>query len=225
MDCINILSNNNFQSKMRTKYKNIMQYFIPEAAIDTIIEWLITYNIQLRIVDERNSKLGDYRPPFVKDYHIITVNKTLNKYSFLITLTHELAHVMVYNQYGESVKPHGEEWKKMFKYLMGYFMNPSCFPSDILLGLKRYFIHTPASTYSDSEMTKILKKYNQQQEILLDEIPITSTFSIADGRVFQINQKLKKRYLCTCLKTGKQYYFSPLQQIASFSTQEFSKQN
>lgn len=209
---------------MRTKYKNIMQFYIPEAAIDTIVEWLIRFNIQLRIVDDRNSKLGDYRPPFIKDYHIITINKTLNKYSFLITLTHELAHVMVYNQYGDSGKPHGDEWKKMFKYMMGYFMNSSCFPPDVLLGLQRYFVHTPASTYTDSEMTKILKKYNLHQEILLDEIPAASVFTIADGRVFRMEQKLKKRYLCTCLKTGKQYYFSPLQPIISFQEQELTQQ-
>lgn len=210
---------------MHTKYKYIMQFYIPEAAIDTIVEWLIKFNIQLRIVDERNSKLGDYRPPFVKDYHIITVNKTLNKYSFLITLVHELAHVLIFNQYGDSVKPHGDEWKKMFKYLMSYFMNTNCFPADVLQGLKKYFIHTPASTYSDNEMVKILKKYNKHQEILLDEIPHSSIFTIADGRNFRIEKKLKKRYLCTCLKTGKQYYFSPLQQIISFQIPENTNNN
>jgi SprT protein len=42
----------------------------------------------------RSSKLGDYRPPQRGLPHRISVNHNLNQHEFLITLIHEMAHLL-----------------------------------------------------------------------------------------------------------------------------------
>ncbi len=44
--------------------------------------------------------LGDYRNSHAGKGHRISVNGNLNKYSFLITLLHELAHLFTYERFG-----------------------------------------------------------------------------------------------------------------------------
>ena len=60
---------------------------------------------------ERNSRYGDYTAPRNGQNHLITVNHNLNKYAFLITLVHEVAHLVTYNNHRHRVSPHGGEWK------------------------------------------------------------------------------------------------------------------
>ncbi|HAD34265.1 MAG TPA: hypothetical protein DCF44_07170 [Chitinophagaceae bacterium] len=44
----------------------------------------------------------------------MSVNGNLNSYHFLITLLHEIAHMLVWEQFRNRVKPHGLEWKHVF---------------------------------------------------------------------------------------------------------------
>ena len=44
--------------------------------------------------------------------HRISVNGNLNKYSFLITLIHELAHLLTFTQYKNRVDPHGRNGRE-----------------------------------------------------------------------------------------------------------------
>ena len=71
--------------------------FLPKESIDSIKKWLTDYNCQLSIKESRATKLGDYR--FYKGQHHISINNDLNPYSFLITLTHEIAHMLVKEDY------------------------------------------------------------------------------------------------------------------------------
>jgi predicted SprT family Zn-dependent metalloprotease len=36
-----------------------------------------------------------------------TVNSNLNKYKFLITLIHEISHLVAFEKFGRNIKPHG----------------------------------------------------------------------------------------------------------------------
>jgi predicted SprT family Zn-dependent metalloprotease len=46
----------------------------------------------------------------VNGKHEITVNSNLNKYKFLITLIHEISHLVAFEKFGRNIKPHGNEW-------------------------------------------------------------------------------------------------------------------
>src|SRR6266699_1008953 len=88
--------------------------FLPQGSVDEVIRFLHQYNVHLTITRERQSVLGDYRNKLVHKNHRISVNGNLNKYSFLITLLHELAHLLTYEKYGHRIQPHGAPWKSEF---------------------------------------------------------------------------------------------------------------
>src|ERR1051325_9211095 len=88
--------------------------YLPEGAFENVVHYLHLYRVHLTVTKERKSILGDYRNAVNGKNHRITVNGNLNKYAFLITLLHELAHLLTYNQYGHRVVAHGKEWKTLY---------------------------------------------------------------------------------------------------------------
>ena len=82
-----------------------LQKYLPEAALPTIVEWLVKYKVYLKITKKRATKLGDYRSPSKGYGHRISINHDLNPYSFLDVMVHELAHLITFEQYKRSVKP------------------------------------------------------------------------------------------------------------------------
>ena len=69
--------------------KLILQKYIPEPAVHTIAECIVSLDFKLKIKRARMTKYGDYRPPVKGLNHRISVNRDLNKYAFLLTLLHE----------------------------------------------------------------------------------------------------------------------------------------
>ena len=100
---------------MRENYSKVLLKYISPQAVDIIVDWVITHGIHLRITAERSTKLGDFRPNMHKNSgHRITINHNLNQHAFLITLVHEIAHLINWNIHRDTVKPHGAEWKNIF---------------------------------------------------------------------------------------------------------------
>lgn len=190
------------------KYKDTLSEYISQTTVDSVFARLNKHHVRLLISRDRVTKLGDYRPPIKHKYHRISVNYDLNKYQFLITLIHELAHLEVWLKYKNRIKPHGTEWKMEFKNLMLDYMNTETFPPDILEALGLYFTKT---TSSDTSLSRILKKYNKDSnETTLEELPENAVFAIYNGIVFQKLKRLRKRYRCKRLDNGKMYIVSPL---------------
>ena len=127
--------------------KNIFD-FVPKTSIPYIEKLLIDKKIIFLLKNKRKTKHGDFR--ITKDKKtLITLNKTKNKYQFLITLLHEIAHYETYIKYQNTVKPHGIEWKNNFRLLMLPFLNNYIFPDEILNNLINYIKNPKASTESD----------------------------------------------------------------------------
>jgi SprT protein len=102
--------------------------FIPAAAVPRVLEYLHQYKeVHLTITRERKSILGDYRHATTDKNHRISVNGNLNPYAFLITLIHELAHLVTFIQFGHKVSPHGREWKDLYATLLKDFMGKEIF--------------------------------------------------------------------------------------------------
>ncbi len=130
--------------------QSILYKYIPEKAVPVISEWIYKFDFKLKIKKSRSSKYGDYRPPVNGENHLITINYDMNKYAFLITLIHEVAHLSNYNKHKNSVKPHGEEWKFHYKMLMQQFLTPEIFPGDVIMALRKYMNNPAASSCSPS---------------------------------------------------------------------------
>ena len=182
--------------------------YVPSKAVDYIEELLSSYDIQLKIKSERKTRHGDFRV-LRNGNCLITVNSNLNKYRFLITLIHEIAHLYVYKLYNNKVKPHGVEWKNQFRILISPVLNPDVFPKKILPLLARYFKNPKASTDSDVELVKELKIFDlSNNKSYIHELDLGTRFDIYNGKIFKLEKKLKKRYKCIEVETGKYYLFN-----------------
>ena len=194
--------------------QSILYKYIPEKAVPVISEWIYHYDFKLRIKKSRSSKYGDYRPPIKGTNHLITINYDMNKYAFLITLIHEVAHLSNWDKNKDRVKPHGNEWKEEYKFLMQGFLNSEIFPEEIIKALNKYMNNPAASSCSDIELLRVLKKHDEKQHtVLLEEVPTGATFSYNDNRYFVKGPQNRKRFKCTEVKTNRIYLFNPLTEV------------
>ena len=192
-----------------------LSHFIPAVAIAPILAYLHKYKVHLTVTRERKSILGDYRHATLYKTHRISVNGNLNRYSFLITLIHELAHLATFQQYKNRVAAHGAEWKKIYALMIQEFMVLDIFPADITETLRQSMINPPASSCADDELIRVLKKYDDKENglVMVEEIREGAMFDIGKGKLFSKGKKLRKRYQCIEVKTGKVYLFSPIYEV------------
>lgn len=189
--------------------------FLPDGSFDKVVHYLHQYKVHLTVTRERKSVLGDYRNAVHGKNHRITVNSNLNKFAFLITLLHELAHLLTYEHYGNRVMAHGKEWKQVYGRLLADFVNKNIFPADIEEELKRSLTNPAASSCAEEHLMRVLRKYDIKQDgvVLVEELQLNALFVTKDGRVFRKGEKLRKRYRCAEVKTGLVYLFSAIYEV------------
>jgi len=186
-----------------------LEKYIPQASVASVFQLITTHNIYLKIVNERLTRHGDYRK-MPNGQHQITVNSNLNTYRFLITLIHEIAHLIAFKKYGNLVKPHGNEWKHTFQQLMLPYIRPEIFPNQLLPYLAIHFKNPKASSDTDAKLSLALKHYDAPNDKnYIFEIPFGGDFRLYNGKIFKRGKKLVKRYECLELATGKIYLFNP----------------
>jgi SprT protein len=192
-----------------------LRQFIPGEAAALALGYLNHYQVHLTITRERKSVLGDYRHATTASNHRISVNGSLNSYSFLITLIHELAHLVTFMEFGTRVQSHGKEWKGVYRKMLEEFIKLAVFPKDILAALKQSLHDLPASSCADEGLMRILKRYdkNPGKSLMVEQIPEGQSFVLEDKRVFRKGKKLRKRYQCIEVATGKLYLFSPIYEV------------
>jgi SprT protein len=192
-----------------------LRRWIPAEAAPPILEYLNHYQVHLTITRERKSVLGDYRHATHTSNHRISVNGNLNHYSFLITLIHELAHLVTFMEYGNGVQSHGREWKKIYRKILEEFIPLKVFPGDVLAALKKNLHDLPASSCADEGLMRVLRRYDVDKDglLLVEQIPDGGCFALEDKRVFRKGKKLRKRYQCIEVATGKLYLFSPIYEV------------
>ncbi|MAZ26346.1 MAG: sprT domain-containing protein [Cytophagaceae bacterium] len=189
--------------------QEVLVKYIPQQAVIPVFELIKALGVHLKIVDERVTRHGDYRR-MPDGRHQITVNTNLNKYRFLITLIHEIAHLVAFKKYGRSIKPHGKEWKHTFQQLMLPFIRPEIFPSRLLPVIAQHFKNPKASSDTDARLSIALKQYDPANDKnYIFEIPVGSLFRIYNGKVFKKGNKRVKRYECLETGTGRIYLFQP----------------
>lgn len=189
---------------------DVLKKYLPERAVANCLELIQSKGVHLKIVNERVTRHGDYRR-MPDGRHQITVNATLNQYRFLITLVHEIAHLVAFEKYGRRIKPHGLEWKHTFQHLMLPFIRPEIFPSKLLPLLAKHFRNPKASSSTDAKLSMALKQFDAQQsdKPYVFELPIGTVFRIHNGKMYQKGKKRVKRYECIELDSGRMFLFQP----------------
>jgi SprT protein len=190
--------------------------YIPAEAAPFCADLIIKYAVHVKITRVRSTKYGDYTPPFNGAGHRITISFTTNKYSFLVTLLHELAHMLTHEKYFHPhVAPHGEEWKSEFRKLLHNCRYDGIFPPDLNKAIINYANNPAASSCSDPGLIKALRKYGKDSDssFLLEELPENSIFTLSNGKKFKKGQKLRKRFECIELSSKKLYLVDALAEV------------
>jgi hypothetical protein len=196
-----------------------LKKYLPANTFDEVEQYLVQYKVHLTITKQRKSILGNYTNSYANNNHRISINGNLNKYAFLITLLHELAHLLTFEKFGNKVFAHGKEWKYAFSNILVQFLQKNIFPKDIAQALLHNIKNPAASSCADVALTRVLHQYDERKlgVLLVENIPIGGHFIIEDGRVFKKQQLLRKRIKCIEIVTGKIYLFSPVFEVLPFN--------
>ena len=187
--------------------------FIPVAAKEKLGDLLQQEPVLIKVVKRRRTKHGDYRK-LPSGLIQITVNESENPFRFLITLLHEIAHHLAFQDHGFRIAPHGREWKNTFNRIAQPFLIPSIFPSPLLEVLQHHLKNPKASSDTDIQLGLALKSFDPStHKKAIFELPVKAKFKLENGRVFQKGIKQRKRYLCTELSSGKAYLFQPTAEV------------
>lgn len=186
----------------------ILKSYIPPGAYAYTMELVRRLGVHLRIVNARKTKLGDFRV-HPNGKAVITVNAVPNPYLFLITLIHEMAHQVAHAKYGRSIRPHGVEWKRIYRDLMLPLIHPEVFPEDLIGVVARHFINPRAAYGADPGLVMALRKYDPQQTRLRSvcELEEGEAFRCSRNRIYRRGERRRTRYMCKELVSGKVFLF------------------
>lgn len=189
--------------------------YLPENSYEDVLHYLHHYKVHLTVTRQRQSILGDYRHAHDGKAHRISINGNLNKFSFLVTLLHELAHLFTYERYGHRVQAHGQQWKQEFGKILTQFLAKKIFPADIEAALLKSISNPAASSCGDEPLLRVLRNYDTKKtgSFLVEQLPDGSEFMIKGGRSFRKGEKIRKRYKCIEIATGKWYLFSGVYEV------------
>lgn len=201
----------------KIKIIKILEKHLPEKSLGPVADLIIENQVYLNITKSRISKFGDFRVTGLHQQPKLSINYNLNPYSFLITLLHEMAHLLVWRNYKMNytrIKPHGKEWKAAFKDLMRPFLIPQIFPEPLLNILKKHMLNPKASSASDINLLKELRKFDQKlsSHLLLDDLQPEDEFIYRDVK-FKLIKKNRSRYLCEESNSKKRYLVHSLVEV------------
>jgi hypothetical protein len=185
---------------------NNYQKYVPEKAVPFVQFLIEEHNFTLKIVNQRQTKHGDFRQLPLGKFQI-TVNNNLNKHQFLLTLIHEIAHHVTHQKFGR-VQPHGKEWKTVFQHLMLPFLQPDIYPKEILPYLAKYLQNPKASTDSDVNLSLALRgNVAEIGKNFIFEIPYGNLFIFKDT-IYKRGNKRRTRYECLNMNNKRAYLFN-----------------
>lgn len=192
-----------------------LENYLPPDTFMPIAHYLEHYKVHLTITRERKTVLGNYRNAHNNKSHSITVNGNLNKWSFLITLLHELAHLLTFEKFGNRVQSHGKEWKTIYSQLLAQFISKKIFPADIEMQLLATLHNPGASSCAEEGLMRVLRNYDSKKSNvhLVEDISHNALFKLKDGRIFKKGDRLRKRYRCEEIATRRFYLFSPIYEV------------
>ena len=194
--------------------------FIPVNAKENVRDLINKHKLNIIIVSERKTKRGDFRV-YSNGFKKITLNQDSNKFRFLITLLHEISHQLVYQKFGNNIKPHGIEWKKKFKEISEPFLFQTIFPLSILDAFKTYLKNPKSSTDLDKELTISLTKFDTLEDyFFIDQLEMGQLFMHRRKEIFKKISKKRKRYVCEKISNGKLYLFQPNTLILDYKNEK-----
>ena len=192
----------------------LLEKYLPDHCLPYLKKWFGNYSIHIKITRGRNSKLGDYRKLPDKS-HQITINSTLQPELFFFVLTHELAHLLAFEKFGNRILPHGKEWKNTFSAML--LESISTYEEDLKPIILKFLKSPKANFMASPELVRYFHIEDCEDESsYIEDLQIQDQF-IYRKKIYIIEEKRKKNYLCTQLDTNKKYIFKPLARVEKIS--------
>jgi len=171
---------------------------LPGPIVIQLTNTFTTLGIDLFIVNDRKTKLGDWS--FKNGRHIITINNNLVPEQFFMTLVHELAHATTWNKYMNSVKPHGKEWKQEFRSHMLPLLTGN-FSPEVEEALRDHMKNPSACSGRSLALSRAIN----QESMFVEDIPFGITFKVKNGLLLEKIEKKRTRWLCKVPTTGERF--------------------
>ena len=181
---------------------------IPPPALAYVVDLLLDQPVQLVVSRPRRTRLGSYTAPQPsRPWHRISVNEDLNRYAFLVTLLHEIAHLHAFRSASRRIAPHGREWKRAFGQLLHPLVHTPTLPADITDVIRGMLANPRASSCADPELVAVLSRYDATASTLprVDELPEGCTFRLGSGRIFRHTRRLRTWHLCEEVHTRQAF--------------------
>ena len=184
---------------------------LPAGLLPHVAPLIAGHRVTVRLSRPRRSKLGDHRPPCRGiRHHRITVNDNLNPYAFLTTLLHEIAHVTTWEKLRFRVRrypPPGREGKREVAKILEPAVVGGMLPDDITAALAAYMQNPAAASCSDRGLMLALARYDRgtDDRPRLEELEAGAVFRVDNGLVFRLHRRLRSRYQCYELSSGREY--------------------
>lgn len=189
---------------------SILEKYLPNETLPFLRKWFAQHVIHIRITRDRHSKLGDYRKER-SGSHQITINSTLEPHLFFFVLTHELAHLIAFHDYGFRIAPHGKEWKHTFRMMLVESL--FVYPEDLQAILRRFAVSPKANYMSSPDLVRYFNAPTYEEDVFyVEDIPLGKHFYYRK-HFYSVEGKRKKNYLCKELESGQTYVFSPLVEV------------
>ena len=181
--------------------------YLPPDTRPLLERWLNDSTCRLVVKGPRKTKRGDFRPGQRGQVPTLTINVDLKPLQFLLTLTHEIAHLLVWQNCGHLRQPHGPHWKHQFGQLLLELSEIEALPVDYRRALVGHAARPKACAERDPELMKVIRRLEGDDSLWLDDIEIGEVFGL-EGRRFQKLQSNRTRCLCLDLDNGLKYRVS-----------------
>lgn len=119
-------------------------------------------NLDLKIVEPRRTRRGDYVFKNEVGRHRITINWNLSRHNFLVTFLHEYAHLIARSRYGDHIAPHGKEWKRVFREVAKPFLDSGLLNTTFAAAFKIYLRNPYASSERDQDLMHACQRADLQ---------------------------------------------------------------
>jgi predicted SprT family Zn-dependent metalloprotease len=201
------------------QFATTLRRFLPAGSEEYVAEYLLEKVVHFTITKERKTKYGDYRHPHAGKPHQISINGNLNKYAFLVTTIHELAHLTAFEKYRHTVSAHGDEWKREFQLVFKPLLDKEILPIDVTLALTNYLRNIKATSCGDEALYRVLRRYDKRPAVFLEHLVFGEKFKLND-RIFVKGKKLRKRYECVAVDTSEKYHVLGIAEVEAYKDEE-----
>lgn len=189
----------------------VLEKYLPPGSMPFLKQWFGSYSIHIKITRGRVSKLGDYRK-LPNGSHQISINYNLVPELFFFVLTHELAHLISFEEnLPKRIAAHGVEWKARFRKML---MESLSVYTPALQTILQKFCHNPKANFMASpELVKYFHSdLSNDDHVFIETLEAGSHF-IYRNQIYVFEAKRKINYICKNLVNKKKYIFRPLARV------------